>query len=162
MKTHHFHTKLTYQKLMLRQIEWWVQNWPITKNGILPVTALFFRKFCFSLRTFYKSWFDIPTTQMSIFVLFLSAGVLFDCAFSPWVSSTHLPYSGWGGVKSLPPPTSFSPVTSRNVGAGPNTFLILVLTFLPHWCKILSSYLVLVPNYWTWTKATPQKKRFFW
>ena len=39
---------------MLRQIEWWVQNGPITKNGVLPVTTLFFWKFCFSLRTFYK------------------------------------------------------------------------------------------------------------
>ena len=38
----------------LRQIEWWVQNGPITKNEILPVTTLFFWKFCFSLRTSYK------------------------------------------------------------------------------------------------------------
>ena len=39
---------------MLRQIEWWVQNEQITKNGSLPVTALFFWKFCFGLRTSYK------------------------------------------------------------------------------------------------------------
>ena len=39
---------------MLRYIEWWVQNWPITKKGVLPVTALFFWKFCLSLRTSYK------------------------------------------------------------------------------------------------------------
>ena len=39
---------------MVRQIEWWVQNEPITNNGVLPVTSLFFRKFCFSLKTFYK------------------------------------------------------------------------------------------------------------
>ena len=33
-----------------------VQDGPITKNGVLPVTTLFllFRKFCFSLRTLYK------------------------------------------------------------------------------------------------------------
>ena len=31
-----------------------VQNGSITKNGILLVTALFFGKFCFSLRTSYK------------------------------------------------------------------------------------------------------------
>ena len=31
-----------------------VQNGPITKNGVLPVTTLFFRKFCFSLRISYK------------------------------------------------------------------------------------------------------------
>ena len=49
-----FHTKLPYQKPMLRQIKWWLQNGPITKNGVLPVTTLFFWKFCFSLRTSYK------------------------------------------------------------------------------------------------------------
>ena len=41
---------------MLRQIEWWVQNGPITKNGVLPVATLFFWKFCFSLRTSYKEF----------------------------------------------------------------------------------------------------------
>ena len=39
---------------MLRQIEWGVQNGLITKNGVLPGTTLFFRIFCFSLRTLYK------------------------------------------------------------------------------------------------------------
>ena len=39
---------------MIRQIEWGVQNGPITKNGVLPVTKLFFQKFCFSLRTSYN------------------------------------------------------------------------------------------------------------
>ena len=43
----HFHTKLPYQRPMLRQIEWRVQNGPITKNDVLPVTTLFFLKFCF-------------------------------------------------------------------------------------------------------------------
>ena len=51
---HYFHTILSYQKPMLRQIEWWVQNGPISKNGVLPVTTLFFWKFCFSFRTSYK------------------------------------------------------------------------------------------------------------
>ena len=54
LKTHHFHTKLPYQKAMLRQIEWWVQNGPIIKNGVAPVTTAFSWKFCFSLRTSYK------------------------------------------------------------------------------------------------------------
>ena len=39
LKTHHFHTKLLCQKPMLRQIEWQLQIGPITKNGVLPVTA---------------------------------------------------------------------------------------------------------------------------
>ena len=50
----YFHTKLPYQKLMLRQIEWWLQSGPITKNGVSPVTNLFSWKFCFNLRTIYK------------------------------------------------------------------------------------------------------------
>ena len=33
-----------------------------------------------------KSWIDVPTTQVYIFILFESAGVLFDGAFSQWVS----------------------------------------------------------------------------
>ena len=42
LKTHHFHTKLPHQKPMLRQIEWWLQNGPVKKNGLLPVNNLFF------------------------------------------------------------------------------------------------------------------------
>ena len=53
LKMHHFHTKLPYQRPMLRQIELWVQNRPITKNGVLPVTNLFLW-FFFRLRTSYK------------------------------------------------------------------------------------------------------------
>ena len=82
---HHFHTKLPYQKPMLRQIEWWVQNGPSIKNGVSPVTTLFFWKFCLGLRTSYKK-FDVPTTEMPIFLVFVSAGDLFDGAFSLWVS----------------------------------------------------------------------------
>ena len=48
---HHFHSKLLCQKPMLRQIEWRLQNGPITKSGVLPVTTLFFWKICFSFRT---------------------------------------------------------------------------------------------------------------
>ena len=32
---------------------------------------------------------------------------------------------------------------------------------LPHWCKTSSLYLVPIPNYWIWTKTTPQKMWFF-
>ena len=31
------------------------------------------------------SWFDVLTTQMPIFILFVSAGVLFDGAFPLWI-----------------------------------------------------------------------------
>ena len=42
------------QKSMLRWIEWGVQNGPMTKNVVLPVSAIFFWKFCFSTITCYK------------------------------------------------------------------------------------------------------------
>ena len=48
-----FSYQILCQKLMLRQIEWEVQNGSTTKNEDLAVTTLFFRKFCFSLRTSY-------------------------------------------------------------------------------------------------------------
>ena len=51
----------------------------IKKNRVLPVITLFFWKFL-------KSWFDVPTTQMTIFLLFVSAGVLLEGTFSLWVS----------------------------------------------------------------------------
>ena len=35
-------------------MQWAVQNWPITKNGILSLIAWFFKKFYFSIRTFCK------------------------------------------------------------------------------------------------------------
>ena len=38
---------------------------------------------------------------------------------------------------------------------------LLLLTLLLRWCKISSLFVVPIPNYWTWTKTTPQKKRFF-
>ena len=50
---------------MLRQTKWGVQNKPIKWSGVLPVT-------------FVKSWFDVPATQTSIFILFVNAGVLFE------------------------------------------------------------------------------------
>ena len=57
------------------------------------------RKFCHQLVYFFeifvlveepriKSWFDVPATQMSIFIIFESVGVLFEGAFSLWVSLT--------------------------------------------------------------------------
>ena len=57
---------------------------------------------------------------------------------------------------------SFSSLTSPNVRLAPKTFWLLVSTILRRWCKISSSYLIPVSNYWTWTKTTPQNKPFFW
>ena len=52
------------------KIEWWIQNEPITKNGVLPVTNLFFWKFSFILRTSYKEliWCtNYPNAYINIF-----------------------------------------------------------------------------------------------
>ena len=55
LKTHHFYSKLLCQKPILRQIEWRLQNGPITKSGVLPVTTLFFGKFVPVLEPLKKS-----------------------------------------------------------------------------------------------------------
>ena len=74
LKTYHFQTKLPYQKQIIRQIEWWVQNGPITKN------------------------------QIPIFLLFVKAGVLFDGNFSLSVSlnRTRIPKEEVPAVKKKP------------------------------------------------------------
>ena len=58
LKAHHFHTKLSCQKPMLRHIEWGVQNRRFA-------SSLFFRKFCFNFITSYEEliW-CINTTQV--------------------------------------------------------------------------------------------------
>ena len=53
LKTQNCHTKMPFQKPMLKQIEWEVQNGPLTKNAILAVTN-FFLEFGFRIRTSYK------------------------------------------------------------------------------------------------------------
>ena len=47
-----------------------------------PITTLFFFNILFQFKNLLKSWFDVPTTQMSIFILFISAGVSFEWIFS--------------------------------------------------------------------------------
>ena len=64
---------------------------------------------------------------------------------------------GWG--KKVPP-TSFSPVTSTNVGFSPQNLLAFSFNPFATLVKISSSHLVSAPNYWTWTKITPQKSSF--
>ena len=57
--------------------------------------------------------------------------------------------------------TSFSPVTSTNVGIRPQNFLDFSFKPLATLCKTSNLYLVPAPNYLTWTKSAPQKNRFF-
>ena len=54
LKMYHFHTKLPHQKPMLWQIVCWLQNGPITRNGVFYLFIFFFWKFCFGLTTSYK------------------------------------------------------------------------------------------------------------
>ena len=56
------------------------------------------------------------------------------------------PIQDRGGVKKAPP-TSFSTVTSRNIGISSQNFLTFSFTLLLHWCKTARPYLVPVPNY---------------
>ena len=46
-----FSFKTSLLEAMLRQIEWTLQNGPITKSGVLPLTTLSFWKTCSSFRT---------------------------------------------------------------------------------------------------------------
>ena len=71
------------------------------------------------------------------------------------------------------PPTSFSSVTSSNLGIRPQNFLTFSFNhfaaLVQHFkfstnasLKLLNLNVMPVSNYWTWTKTTPQKKRFSW
>ena len=71
---------------MLRQIESGVQNGPITKNALLPLTTSFFWKFNLSIRSLINSWFNIPIAQTYILMFFVNVSVLFEGLFSLWVS----------------------------------------------------------------------------
>ena len=57
-------------------MQWEAQNGPITKNGVLP------SNFFVVEPLIIKSWFDVQTTRMSIFILFASAGVSFEATGS--------------------------------------------------------------------------------
>ena len=50
---------------MLRQIEWRLQNGPITKSGVLSVTALVFWKICSSSRTLMYQQPKFPYSYFS-------------------------------------------------------------------------------------------------
>ena len=86
IETHHFHSKLLFQKPLLRQIEWRLQNGPFTKSGVLPVTALFFWKICFSFRTSWKELIWCTNDpNVHIRILCKRWSLILGC-FSLWVS----------------------------------------------------------------------------
>ena len=49
----------------------------------------YFRNFIFIL-ALIRSWFVVPTTRISIFILFVRAGVLLEGTISLWVTLIHL------------------------------------------------------------------------
>ena len=55
---------------------------PITKMGVLPVTETTVSV----SEPLTNTWFNVPATHMLIFILSVSARVLFEGAFSLWVS----------------------------------------------------------------------------
>ena len=61
-------------------IEWWIQNGPIKKTEFCQQLLFFFLKK--NIVSVPKIWFDVPTTPISIVILFRSAGVLFEASFS--------------------------------------------------------------------------------
>ena len=64
-------------------------KWICHKERSFVSTYFTFLKFLFQFKyPLVKSWFDVQVTQMSMFVLFVSAGVLFGGDFSLWVLLT--------------------------------------------------------------------------
>ena len=74
LKTHHLHTNL------------WVQNGHHKERSFASNYFIFFENFVSVEEPLVRSWFDVPTTWMSIFILSVSAGVLFEAPFSLWLS----------------------------------------------------------------------------
>ena len=67
---------------MLRQIEWWVRNGPIKKNVVLPVTTLFFSKFCFSLITTSKEFIWCSSdSNLHIHTFYKRCSFIWQCFF---------------------------------------------------------------------------------
>ena len=76
-KTQHFHTKL----LRLRQMEWRVKDGPIIKSAVLLFPIYIFENVIRVQKPLINIWFNIPINQISIFLLFLSAWVIWGCIF---------------------------------------------------------------------------------
>ena len=76
---------------MLRQIEWGVQKRSFAKNRVLPLTIFFFEKLISVREPLVNSWFNVPSTQLPIFILFVSTRILLEGAFFLRVSLIFYP-----------------------------------------------------------------------
>ena len=92
----HFHKKRPCQKSILGQIEWRVQHGPITKNGVLPVTTLFFWKFCFSLKSLLYR-FDLSYQPPKFSYSYYNRwSLIWGCFFPVSILNIEVGYqSGW-------------------------------------------------------------------
>ena len=88
------HIWTLFMQWMLGQIEWWIRNRPIAKNGVFPAIT-YFHFYFFSVEVpIIKSWFDVVSTQMSMLVNFVSAIVSFEVLF-PFRESKIRTLCGW-------------------------------------------------------------------
>ena len=81
----YFNEKLPFLKSVSRQIEWGLQHGPMGKKRILPLIALLSENLIWVQKSL-----NVPTTQMSVFMLSVRTWVLFESVFPPLVSLNHL------------------------------------------------------------------------
>ena len=117
----------------------------------------------------FSCYFFIPfknKTSSGVFMSYKTGALAkneFIVSDSMWVNGfemsecLHFPFNpiwdGGGGQKAHPLPVLPLSLLQKMEKVPPN-FWLLVLTILPHWCKILRPYLVTVPNYLTSTKKS--------
>ena len=93
---------------MSRQIEWEVQNRPITKSRVLPATTLLFWKFYFSLRTSNKELSSCTNYRnVHIYTFRIGLSFIWGCFFRVSILKSHLLtylltglINGWFHLKS--------------------------------------------------------------
>ena len=61
-------------------------KWVYHREQSFTSNYFIFLKVLFYFKNLMNNWFNVPSAQTPILLLFLSAGVLFDGAFSLWVS----------------------------------------------------------------------------
>ena len=86
---------------MLRQIEWRLQNGPITKSGVLPVTTLFFWKIWSSFRTSLKHLIWCTNdTNVYIRIFRKRWSLILGCFFPVSILSFHFAKNSFLWIKS--------------------------------------------------------------
>ena len=85
IRIQYFNEKLPFLKSVSRQIEWGLQHGPMGKKRVLPLIALLSENLIWVQKSL-----NVPTTQMSVFMLSVRTWVLFESVFPPLVSLNHL------------------------------------------------------------------------